>query len=155
MICWRCHSNSVSTGSRLSICSDVKTRKRRNVVGIDMIRNNRICRWWMNTLVTSQYQPRLSRITNLFFRWIRQSDCSIHIRLNYSLISLNDQTRHEFSWLYFSNNLNAIYSHLWEHFANGDVLHHQHFNAGVFFLWESKLCWRMLEQNVMVTNQCI
>ena len=38
----RCHSNSVNTGSRLPICSDVKTRKRRNVVGIDMIRNNRI-----------------------------------------------------------------------------------------------------------------
>ena len=42
MICWRCHSNSVNTGSRLPICSDVKTRKRRNVVGIDMIPNNRI-----------------------------------------------------------------------------------------------------------------
>jgi hypothetical protein len=39
MICWRCHSNSINTGSRLPICSDVKTRKRRNVVGIDMIRN--------------------------------------------------------------------------------------------------------------------
>ena len=33
-------SNSVNTGSRLPICSDVKTKKRRNVVGIDMIRNN-------------------------------------------------------------------------------------------------------------------
>jgi hypothetical protein len=32
-----CHSNSVNTGSRLPICSDVKTRKRRNVVGIDML----------------------------------------------------------------------------------------------------------------------
>jgi hypothetical protein len=42
MICWRCHSNSVNTGSHLPICSDVETRKRRNVVGIDMIRNNRI-----------------------------------------------------------------------------------------------------------------
>jgi hypothetical protein len=38
----KCHSNSVNTGSRLPISSDVKTRKRRNVVGIDMIRNNRI-----------------------------------------------------------------------------------------------------------------
>ena len=38
----RCHSNSVNIGSRLPICSDVKTRKRWNVVGIDMIRNNRI-----------------------------------------------------------------------------------------------------------------
>ena len=42
MICWRCHSNSVNTGSRLPNISDVKTRKRRNVVGIDIIRNNRI-----------------------------------------------------------------------------------------------------------------
>jgi hypothetical protein len=42
MICWRCHSNSVNTGSRLPRGWDVKTRKTRNVVGIDMIRNNRI-----------------------------------------------------------------------------------------------------------------
>jgi hypothetical protein len=42
MICWRCHSNSVNTGNRLPSISDVKTEKRRNVVGIDMIRNNRI-----------------------------------------------------------------------------------------------------------------
>ena len=42
MICWHCHSNSVNTGSRLPICSAVKTRKRWNVVGIDMIRNNHI-----------------------------------------------------------------------------------------------------------------
>ena len=42
MICWRCHSNNVNTGSRLPICSDVKKSKRRKVVGIDMIRNNRI-----------------------------------------------------------------------------------------------------------------
>jgi hypothetical protein len=48
MICWRCHSNSVNTGSRLPICSDVKTRKRRNVVGIDMIRNNRIIMYLRN-----------------------------------------------------------------------------------------------------------
>ena len=42
MICWCCHSYSVNTGSRLPICSDVRTRKGRKVVGIDMIRNNRI-----------------------------------------------------------------------------------------------------------------
>jgi hypothetical protein len=41
MICWRCHRNSVNTGSPLPSISDVKTRKRRNVVGIDMIRNHR------------------------------------------------------------------------------------------------------------------
>jgi hypothetical protein len=27
-------------------------------------------RWRMNTLVTSQYQPRLSSITNIFSRWL-------------------------------------------------------------------------------------
>jgi hypothetical protein len=42
MICWRCHSNSINPGSRLPNISDVKTRKRRNMVEIDMIRNNRI-----------------------------------------------------------------------------------------------------------------
>jgi hypothetical protein len=42
MICWRRHSNSVNTGSSLSNISDVKTRKRRNMIGIDMIQNNRI-----------------------------------------------------------------------------------------------------------------
>ena len=40
MICRHCHSNSINTGSRLPNISDVKTRKRRNMVGIDMIRNN-------------------------------------------------------------------------------------------------------------------
>ena len=43
MICWRCHSNSVNTGSRLPSISDLKTRRKRNVVGIDMIRNNVLC----------------------------------------------------------------------------------------------------------------
>ena len=37
----------------------------------------------MNTLVTSQYQPRLSSITKKFSRRISQSDCSIQIKLNY------------------------------------------------------------------------
>ena len=37
-----CHSNSINTGSRLPNISDVKTRKRRNVVVIDMIGNNHI-----------------------------------------------------------------------------------------------------------------
>ena len=41
MIYWR-YSNSVNTGSSLPNISDVMTRKRRNVIGIDMIRNNRI-----------------------------------------------------------------------------------------------------------------
>jgi len=41
MICWR-HSNSVNTGSSLPNISSVKTRKRQNMIGIDMIRNNHI-----------------------------------------------------------------------------------------------------------------
>jgi len=47
-----------------------------------------ICRWRMNTLVTSQYQPRLSSITKIFSRRLSQSDCSIQIKLNYSCIAL-------------------------------------------------------------------
>jgi len=38
-----CHSNSVNTGSRLPNISDVRTRKRRNMFGIDMIQNKCIC----------------------------------------------------------------------------------------------------------------
>ena len=45
-----------------------------------------ICRWRMNTLVTSQYQPRLSSITKIVSRRISQSDCSIQIKLNYLAI---------------------------------------------------------------------
>ena len=43
-----------------------------------------ICRWRMNKLVTSQYQPRLSSITKIFSRRISQSDWNIQIKLNYS-----------------------------------------------------------------------
>jgi hypothetical protein len=34
-------------------------------------------------LVTPQYQPRLSSITNIFSKPISQSDCSIQIKLDY------------------------------------------------------------------------
>ena len=43
-----------------------------------------ICRWRMNMLVTSQYQPRLSSIAKIFSRRISQSDWWIQIKLNYS-----------------------------------------------------------------------
>ena len=56
------------------------------------------------------------------------------------LISVKDQNRLEFSWLDLLNCLNVIYSHLWEHFANGDVLNHQHSNTETCFLAQSKLC---------------
>jgi hypothetical protein len=42
-----------------------------------------IYRWRMNTLVTWQYQSRISSITKIFFRRIRQSDWNIQIKLNY------------------------------------------------------------------------
>ena len=42
LICWRCHGNGVSTVSRLPNISEVKTRNRRNMIGIDMIPNNHI-----------------------------------------------------------------------------------------------------------------
>jgi hypothetical protein len=42
MIGWRCQSNSVNTGGSLPNISDIITRNRRNVIGVDMIRNNRI-----------------------------------------------------------------------------------------------------------------
>jgi len=67
MICWRCHSYSVNTGSRLPYLSDVKTRKRRNAVGIDMIRNNRIVRLYytMSTCNRIQYVFFFKFINNL------------------------------------------------------------------------------------------
>ena len=46
-----------------------------------------ICRWRMNTLVTSQYQPRLSSIAKIFSRWISQSDWNIQIKLNYLILN--------------------------------------------------------------------
>ena len=44
---------------------------------------NSNCHWRMNMLVTSQYKPRLSSIIIVFSWRISQSDCSIHIELNY------------------------------------------------------------------------
>ena len=85
MICWGCHSNSVSTGSRLPICSDVKTRKRRNVVGIDMIRNNRIWRVLLLTNVcqlTTGYSITLTRLVwkQYVFLYVKQITyiCRMH-----------------------------------------------------------------------------
>ena len=40
----------------------------------------------MKTLVTSQYQPRLSSITKIFSRRISQSDRNIQIKFNYFTI---------------------------------------------------------------------
>ena len=64
MICWRCHSNSVNYGSRLPSSSDIKTRKGRNVVGIDMIRNNRIS--WSYT-TGGMYKGRVAHCLMLFY----------------------------------------------------------------------------------------
>ena len=37
-------------------------------------------------MVTSQYQPRLSSVSQFFSRRISQLDCSIHIKLNYQIL---------------------------------------------------------------------
>jgi hypothetical protein len=49
----------------------------------------------MNTLVTSQYQPRLSSIAKKFSRQISQSDCSIQIKLNYFFNLTDDLKTHK------------------------------------------------------------
>ena len=69
MICWLCHSNSVTTGSSLPNISAVKTRKRRNMIGIDIIRSNRInClitiaiaifKWTFNWMYLTQWANQL------------------------------------------------------------------------------------------------
>ena len=70
IICWRCHSNSVNTGSRLPYLSDVKTRKRQNMVGIDMIRNNRIVNRIKYTVEQkSMIWICIWNICNLQLRW--------------------------------------------------------------------------------------
>jgi hypothetical protein len=48
-----------------------------------------IDRWRMNTLVTSQYQHRLSSITKIFSRRISQSDWNIQTKLNYIQLLLH------------------------------------------------------------------
>ena len=83
MICWRCHSNSLNTGSRLPYLSDVKTRKRRNVVGIDMIRNNRI------TIVRSPYMPEQLWYKNRISRRIRNHSWGLWSRRPYTNGSLS------------------------------------------------------------------
>ena len=45
-----------------------------------------ICRWRANTLVTSQYQSRLSSKTKILSRRISQSDWNIQIKFNYIFI---------------------------------------------------------------------
>ena len=53
MICWRCHNKSVNTGSRLLNISDFKTRKRPNMIGIDMIRNKRIKKICLSVIIVN------------------------------------------------------------------------------------------------------
>ena len=53
MICWRCHSNIVNTGSRLPNILDARTWTTRNMIGIDMIQNNCIVQW-QNIVYTAE-----------------------------------------------------------------------------------------------------
>ena len=60
-----------------------------------------ICRWRMNTLVTSQYQPRLSNITKIFSRRISQSHWNIQINnfLGYNMFYSVQQVSCNFLFL--------------------------------------------------------
>ena len=105
MKCWSCHSNSVNTGSRLPRGSDVKTRKRRNVVGIDMIRNNRIvlieldlfcfivlfiwlfwiwnivfCSWYAVLFLCQKFCGRYHKLFRILFRFIKLESFRTHFR---------------------------------------------------------------------------
>ena len=57
-----------------------------------------ICRWRMNTLVTSQYQPRLSSITKISSRRINQSNWNIQIKLNYLSITSHLHNKYHSKW---------------------------------------------------------
>jgi hypothetical protein len=57
----------------------------------------------MNTLVTSQYQPRLSSITKIFSRRINQLDCSIQIKLNKIWYDLKDHNMAPKQWISIRN----------------------------------------------------
>ena len=77
MICWRCHSNSVNTGSRLPNISDVKTRKRWNMVGIDMIQNNRISsKLYCNNMAKLCLSNQTQMLSSKIFM-------SLHVQLQY------------------------------------------------------------------------
>ena len=75
-----------------------------------------ICRWRMNTLVTSQYQPRLSSITKICSRRISQSDWSIQIKLNYYLIVYN-YCIYICTVLYDLIKLSQFWTHRWQDMA--------------------------------------
>ena len=128
MICWRCHSNSVNTGNRLSRGSDVKTRKRRNVVGIYMIQNNRII-----LMLDSIFQyliPLFSQIfITVFFLSFSLFSFIFHIiSFIFSLIRL----------LFFSINY-------WLHFFFIDKLHVYFYNTNRFFLTHVHIVWYNIE----------
>jgi hypothetical protein len=73
MICWRCHSNSINTGSSLPNISDAMTWKRRNVIAIYMIRNNRIImKVFRLYSVYHHFQQYFSYIMAVSFIWWRK-----------------------------------------------------------------------------------
>jgi hypothetical protein len=67
-----------------------------------------ICRWRMNTLVTSQYQPSLSSITNIFSRRTSQSDWNIQIKLNYLYLSVTLTLQYINMWWSFIDDILII-----------------------------------------------
>jgi hypothetical protein len=73
-----------------------------------------ICHWRMNTLVTSQYQSRISSITKIFSMRISQSDWNIQIKLNY--LNIKTQNNRLFNLLKLNYKeylklLNRLYLH--------------------------------------------
>ena len=110
MIYWRCHSNNVNTGSHLPRGSDVKTRKRRNVVGVDIIRNNRIG-FFFRKKVTSQTiinanKHRKLQISSKKLTQFSSPDPKGHVRYCHHLASVVISKIIHFNLL------------LWNHLAN-------------------------------------
>jgi hypothetical protein len=146
MISWRCHSNSVNTGSRLPICSDVKTRKRRNVVGIDMIRNNRIdvlrkvdsffcyivitssilIRWWWYLFDTDSFSRKWDNCINVQVARCRYILWKHHQTLKMASIDTFLMTTYKFVFLdnFFGGIFFLQLSHFRENESVSNKYHH-------------------------------
>jgi hypothetical protein len=83
MICWRCHSNSVNTGSRLLSISDVKTSKTRNVIGSDKNVKKRL--GWGSKVKMAHIDWRFCCV-----HWHRKFSAELSIEIRYCK-TLNDE----------------------------------------------------------------
>ena len=128
MICWRCHSNSVNIRSCLPISSDVKTRKRRNVVGIYMIQNNRII-----LMLDSIFQYLIPLFSQIF------------ITVFFISFSLFSSIFHIISFIFSSIRLLFFSINYWLHFFFIDKLHVYFYNTNRFFLTHVHIVWYDIE----------